>query len=190
MAAITDAGSARNCNTLIHNDAKGSSQSEQPSLASAIESSISSNAATGFVSNTLLMTCQLLVHAPDGSHVKARGLLDSASSASFVFEHLAQALSLPRASRTVSISGIAGLSHQCTLHSVTTFNISAISSPAEKFQVTAVVVPRVTCDLPLQPVHFNSKWTHLSTLQLADPDWSSWKKRFILGVDIYADSCL
>ena len=177
--------------TLIHNDGKGSSQSEQPSLASAVESSISSNAATGFVSNALLMTCQLLIHAPDGSHVKVRGLLDSASSASFVSERLAQALSLPRASRTVSISGIAGLSHQCTLHSVTTFNISAISSPTEKFQVTAVVVPRVTCDLPLQPVHFNSKWTHLSTLQLADPDFGHpGKIDILLGVDIYADTLL
>ena len=56
--------------TLIHDDTKGSSQSEQPSLASAVEP-VSSNAATGFAPNALLMTCQLLIHAPDGSHVKA-----------------------------------------------------------------------------------------------------------------------
>ena len=174
--------------TLIHNDAKGSSRSEQLSTASAVEPLISSNAAAGFASNALLMTCQLLVHASDGSHVKARGLLDSASSTSFVSERLAQALCLSRSSRTVSISGIGGLSHQSPL---TTFNISPISSPTEEFQVTAVVIPRVTCDLPLQPVHFNSKWTHLSTLQLADPDFGHpGKIDILLGVDIYADALL
>lgn len=174
--------------TLIHSDTKGSPQSEQ-SVPVAVQP-ISSNTAAGFTSNALLMTCRLLVHAPDGSSVTARGLLDSASSTSFVSERLAQSLCLPRSSKTVSISGIAGLSHQSPLHSVTTFSISAISS-TEKFQVTAVVVPRVTCDLPLQPVHFNSKWTHLSSLQLADPDFGNpGKIDILLGVDIYAETLL
>ena len=155
--------------TLIHIDARGSSQHEQSTpvaVQPSVQPSISSNAATGFACNALLMTCQLLVHAPDGSNVKAHGLLDSASSTSFVSERLAQSICLPRSSRTDSISGIAGLSHQSPLHSVTTFSIWAISSPTAKLQVTAIVVPRVTCDLPLQPVPFNSKWTYLSSLQL------------------------
>ena len=138
--------------TLIYNDGKGSFQSELPSQALAVKSSVSSNTATGFVSNALLMTCQLLVYTSDGSHVKACGLLDSASLASYVSEHLAQALCLPQSSRMDSISGMAGLSHKSPLHSVTTFNISAISSLSEKLQVTAVVVQHVTCNLPLQPV--------------------------------------
>ena len=146
MAAIIDAGSARSRTKHSPSDARGISQSEQ-SAPVAVQPSISSNAPTGFASNALLMMCQLLVHAPDGSNWKARGLLDSASSTSFVSERLAQSLCLPRSSRTASISGIDGLSHHSPLRSVTTFIISAISSPTEKFQVTAVVVPRVTCDL-------------------------------------------
>ena len=117
------------------------------------------------------MICQLLINAPDGSCVKARGLLDSASSTSFVSERLAKALHLPQTSHKVSISGVAGLSHQSSLHPVTEFQVSAVSSPSERFKISAVVVPRVTCDLPVLPVPFNSKWTHLFNLQLADPDF-------------------
>ena len=31
----------------------------------------------------------------------------------------------------------------------------------------------LTATVPLQPVQFNSKWTHLSSLQLADPDFGN-----------------
>ena len=117
------------------------------------------------------MTCQLLVNVPDGSVVRARALLDSASSTSFVSERLALTLRLPRSSQNISISGIAGLSHDSPLHSIANFNVSPVSSPDEKFTVTAVIMPRVTCDLPLLPVLFNSKWTHLCNLHLTDPDF-------------------
>ncbi len=46
-------------------------------------------------SNTLLMTCRLVVCPPDGTRVEARALLDNGSSASFVSERLAQTLRLP-----------------------------------------------------------------------------------------------
>ena len=45
---------------------------------------VSSNIATGIVPDTLLMTCQVLVKAPDGSKMKVQALLDSASSASLI----------------------------------------------------------------------------------------------------------
>ena len=38
---------------------------------------VSSNAATGPISNSVLMTCRFVVHAPDGSLAEARALLDS-----------------------------------------------------------------------------------------------------------------
>ena len=41
--------------------------------------------------------------------------------------------------------------------------------------MTVVVVPQVTCDLPLHPISFDLKWNHLSNLQLADPTfWKDW----------------
>ena len=52
-------------------------------------------------------------------------------------------------------------------------------------------MPRVTCDLPLLPVPFNSKWTHLSNLHLADPDFGRpGTIDLLLGVDLYADTML
>ena len=53
------------------------------------------------------------------------------------------------------------------------------------------MLPRVTCDLPLQPVHQDSKWTHLSDLHLADPDFGRpGKIDLLLGIDVYADVLL
>ena len=137
------------------------------------------------------MTCQVLVKASDGSSMKVRALLDSASSASFISERLVQGLGLPRSHHNLKISGVAGLSHQSPLQSIATFKISPVRSPPKDFAISAIVVPRVTCDLPLQPVHRESNWTHLSELPLADPDYGiPGRVDLLLGVDIYSDVLL
>ena len=56
---------------------------------------------TKVTSNSLLMTCRILVDAPDGMSVEARALLDCASSASFISEHHAQNLCLHCSSQNV-----------------------------------------------------------------------------------------
>ena len=130
-----------------------------------------SNTAAGLSSKSLLMTCHVLVDPPDGSSIEARAILDSASSASFVSEHLSQSLHLPRSQQGVQISGITGLSHDSPLQAVASLTISAVWSPSKKFKVTAIVVPHVTCDLPLHPISFDLKWRHLEGISLADPDF-------------------
>ena len=85
------------------------------------------------------------------------------SSASFVSERPAQS---PRSKLNAQISGIAGVSHKSPLQSL---RISSVRSLAKKVDVTAVVVPQVTCDLPFHPIPFKTNWEHLSDLQLADP---------------------
>ena len=188
--------------TLLHNDAKNpkeqppqqtppAEESQSVSSTLAVVPPIANSAHSGTTGNTLLMTCQVFIHAPDGSHIQAQGLLDSGSSASFVSERLAQSLSLKRSTQNVRISGIAGISHGSPLHSIATFTISPTFSTQEKIQISAIIVPRVTCDLPVQPVHFNSQWSHLSGLHLADPDFGQPNKiDILLGVDIYADVIL
>ena len=79
--------------TLLHVN----NQNKNPpfsTLVNPAEKSVVSNAPVGLKSNSLLMTCHVLVSAPDGSSVEARVILDSASSASFVSECLAQSFSL------------------------------------------------------------------------------------------------
>ena len=57
--------------------------------------------------------------------------------------------------------------------------------------VTAIVVPKVTCDLPLHPIIHKSSWTHLEGITLADPDFNRpGRVDVLLGVDIYIEALL
>ncbi len=103
----------------------------------------------------LLMTCQIRIETPLGS-VKARALLDSASSVSFVSERLAQSFRLQRHTQNARICGITGLAHGSHTQSLTNFKVSSAHSLSRKFDVTAIVVPQITCNLPVHPVTLNS----------------------------------
>ena len=84
---------------------------------------------------------------------------------------------------------------QASLVSITTLlsklslvSISTVRSPSKKFKVTAVVVPCVTCDLPLHPIPFDLKWRHLEGIPLADPDFGlPGRIDILLGVDIFVE---
>ena len=136
--------------TLLHVETK--EQSSPPDLPPT--TSVSNHATMGLCPNLLLMTCRVLIEAPDGSTTLARALLDSGSSASFITERLAQRLRLPRSSQSTRISGIAGLTGAPSSQSVTNFQVASVHSRSRKFDVAAVIVSRVTCDLPLHPVPF------------------------------------
>lgn len=151
------------------------------------ENTVSSHAATGLKTSTLMMTCRIIVSGPNGATLEARALLDSASSASFVSERLAQTLHLRRANHSATISGIAGLSHKSPIQTITSFAISAVKSPNSKIEVTALIVPRLTTDLPHHPISYSLAWNHLSDVDLADPHFGQpGKIDVLLGVDIFA----
>ena len=152
--------------TLLNLENKGDAS---PSIVTTSTSqSVVSNTAAGLSSKSLLMTCLVFVDAPDGSSVVAKAILDSASSAFIVSEHLSQSLRLPHFRQGMQISGIASFSQNSPLQAVTSLSISAVWSPLKKFKVTALVVPCVTCDLPLLPIPFDLKWRHLDGIPLAD----------------------
>lgn len=122
-------------------------------------------------SNILLMTCQVMVETPQGA-VKARALLDTGSSASFVSEqlHVAQSLCLHRYTQNAKICGIAGLPHNDGKQS-TQFSISSANTLGERHVVNAFIVPQITGDLPMHPITPKQSWSHLDGLQLTDPDY-------------------
>ena len=97
-------------------------------------------------------------------------------------ERLAQGLCLPRANQNAKISGIAGVTHRSPLQSFTTFTISPVKQSTKNVNVTAIVVPQATCDLPIP---FKAEWSHLSNLQLADPGIGYSGKIDLLGVDVF-----
>ena len=133
------------------------------------------------------MTCQVLIKSPDGLIVEAQGILDSASSASFITERLSQNLRLPLSHCDAKISGIAGLSHTASKQSIATFEISPVHAPNNTMSVSAIVVPHVTCNLLIVPIPFDSRWNHISDIRLADPRFGIPDRiDLLLGVDIFA----
>ena len=64
----------------------------------------------------------------------------------------------------------------------------AVGPNKRKIGITAIVVPKVTCDLPLAPVPFQLNWEHLADLTLADPGFGqSGRIDMLLGVDVFLD---
>ena len=128
------------------------------------------------------MTCCVLIFA---STIEARALLDNRSTSSFVSERLVQSLRLPR---SVRVSGIAGSLVSSAVRSVATFQIPSAHSNGRKIDPTAVMLPKVTCDLPVTPVQFDLSWTHLSGLSLADATFGEPQRIDLLwGVDVSVD---
>ena len=157
--------------TLLHTDLlwnQPSSHNQETTT-----SSVTSNAATGLKMETLMMTCWVLVlvlvRGPGDGYMEARALLDSASSASFISERLAQSLHLPRSSHSARISG---LSQKSPIQSVASFSISSIRSASQKIKVTAMdcraqgnlrVALSSTCELESSTSHVVSHHIFLKT---------------------------
>ena len=114
---------------------------------------------------SFLMTCLVLVVAPDGSSMDARALLDNGSFVLFVSERLTQSPGLPHVHQNVHVSGIPGSSLRSSLQPVTSFQISAARHDGWKIELTAIV----HCDLLVNSVLFELTWKHLSDIPLANP---------------------
>ena len=100
----------------------------------------------------------------NGLTVQASGLLDPASSTSFISEHMAQCLSLHRSRQFAQIVGVGGISHQSISQLVVNFCVTPVWSSGRKLKVEAVVLPKVTNNLPLHPISPQPNWQHLSDL--------------------------
>ena len=174
--------------TMLHSDSPFRVDPRPRDKGAVQEDNVSSHATTRLKSNVLLMTSRVLITSPDGSTVEARALIDNASSSSFISERLAHSLSLPRMQQSIRVSGIGGLSHKPPLQSVTSFQLSSLQFSDKRVDVTAIIVPKVTCDLPMKPVTFGLDWTHLSHLPLADPSFGRpGRIDILLGADIFVE---
>lgn len=86
---------------------------------------------------------------------------------------------------------MAGLVRSTSVQSIASLSVSATHPASEKIGVTAIVVPRVTCDLPLRPIPFDLRWNHLSNITLANPDFGNpGKVDLLLGVEVFVDVML
>ena len=125
----------------------------------------------------------------DGRTTQARALLDSASSALFLFERLAQDLHLLRHHRPAEITGVGALTHQSLGQSVVHFSVASMSSHQRRLHIEAIVHTKVTSDLLLHPVSYDRNWHHLSKICLTDPDFGlSGREDLLLGVDVITNA--
>ena len=139
----------------------------------------------------LLMTARVLVTTNHGATIQARALLDSASSTSFISERLAKLLRIPHVRRAAQITGIGGVAGQTDMQSIVQFQVSPIWSIEKMFEVEAIVLPKVTCELPIRPIQIDQSWTHLKGIRFADPDFSTpGSIDILLGVDIFSSALL
>ena len=75
--------------------------------------------------------------------------------------------------------------------SVVHLGVAPAWSVGRVHEVEAIVLPKVTSDLPLHPVPFAGGWQHLWGLQLADPEVGNpGGIDILLGVDIFSDVLL
>ncbi len=92
---------------------------------------------------------------------------------SLISSKAANTLKLPKTTTHLTFSGVQD-SHSSHSHSLVTVCLSTVclSSLPEsqhEFNISAAVVPKVTCDLPLQGAEGVRDLPHLKGLQLTDP---------------------
>ena len=133
------------------------------------------------------MTCQVNIVGLDGPTTQVRALLDSASSTSFVTERLVHHLRLALRNHSVKVSDIGATSTQPSSLGVTNFRISHPHNKGKILPVEALIVTKITFDLPLHPVSLDTKWKHRDGLELADPEFGTpGKVDLLLGADIFS----
>ena len=131
----------------------------------------------------LLATCVALFIVDEFTKLQVRVLIDTGSEVSLVTNKLVAPHRLARNSTRLSITGVGGLSAETARHGVAV----SLQSCMSNFRLTlnAFSIGRITSPLPL----FSSSdphWSHISGLQLADPDFLVPSDvDVLLGADVY-----
>ncbi|XP_036320887.1 uncharacterized protein LOC118735311 [Rhagoletis pomonella] len=134
--------------------------------------------------HVVLATAQINVRSENGYCLQLTALLDRGSQASFITEFAAQQLHLKRRRLQVPVTGI-GCTNAAVSSGLVEFDVSSICDPGFNIGCTALVLPRLSQQLPgarLDPTLF----TDLLNLNLADPRfYEPGPIDVILGADIY-----
>ena len=156
--------------TMVHRDVPTSTA--PPSAANnAVSTAVThavSTAAPPSLQSSLTITSQVLLEGPSGRKLVCRALLDSGSTISLILTKAANSLQLAKTQTHITFSGIQD-SNSAPSHALITVSMSSVQAPNQPYQISAAVVPKVTCDLPLQGAAGVQDLPHLKGLELADP---------------------
>ena len=137
------------------------------------------------LSPVLRTTALVNVVTAGGRAFVIRALLDQGSEASLMSVSLVQRLRLPRASASVTITGI-GAKSAVTSRGEVSIRISSRVSSSFELDVDALILPQLTSYAPPYMVS-GVGWPHLAELAFADPDLSSeLRVELLLGADIFS----
>ena len=135
--------------------------------------------------DALTMTARINLTGPGGRTITARALLDSGAGLSLVSARVSQLLDLKLRRTEIQLSGVQGTRCKPIKH-VTQLFLSPIQTSSPSIEVTAAVVSQVTNDLPAQDVSAVTTLSHISPLNLADPQFSiPGRIDILLGADVY-----
>lgn len=113
---------------------------------------VPSNAAVKLKYSALLMTCKFLNNSPNGLNVEARALLDNTSSASFVSERLVQSLTYLVLVKSFTFLVLVDHLQDHPYNQSLIIQVKSMRPNGKVTDITAIIVPRVTCDLPVSPI--------------------------------------
>ena len=102
-----------------------------------------------------------------------------------------QCLHLQRQYCRTLISSFGSITAHSSSHGVVNFKVSPTTHHGKVMAVEAVVLPKVTTNVPSMSVPFNNNWKPLSNLQLADPNFDTFGSiDLILGADVFSRAVL
>ncbi|OXA42254.1 uncharacterized protein LOC110859464 [Folsomia candida] len=118
---------------------------------------------------TLLATARVLVPDRYSKLQPIRILSDSGSNTHYITESCIKKLGLPRTRCVASATGL-GEGALTVAKGFTWLTVSPHFNPSISMKVKALIIPKITGDLPLNPIS-QHQWPHLQNLKLADPSW-------------------
>ena len=111
------------------------------------------------------MMCRVRVIGPDGSASEARALLDPALTISLITENLAQSLRLPCHRNATQVSGVGGGPALVLGRGLVQIELKSIGGHEKgRLKVEALVLPKISLELPMQHVQSDLRWNHLKGL--------------------------
>ena len=151
--------------TMVHQDRNTQSSPQPVASTNSIASKLPPT-----IQSSLTMTSQVMLEGPTGRKMVVRALLDSGSTISLLSTKAANTLKLPKTATHITFSGVQD-SVSTPSHALVNVAMSSLQATDTQFQISAAVVPRVTCDLPLQGAAGVKDLPHLKDLELADPNF-------------------
>ncbi|GFX69000.1 DUF1758 domain-containing protein [Trichonephila clavipes] len=154
------------------------------------DSTISSNNATVLASQAVLLPAEIVnVKDINGASQKCRILIDSASQGSFVIKSCVNLLQLKHTSININVDGLSSRK-MGRVAGLVQLEITSLFYKNTSITVDALILPKITCDLPQFQVDVSALNT-FKHLKLADVNYlQPGPIDILLGTDVFGEIML